>query len=110
MQQMIRSRQSKASLDAWGAKHSIRQIGRTKFYASGTHLCNAGPVIVSQRAVCQNGVCHLGVGDQVDLQQLQAGMPRSKVQQPQAASTEGKGSWGAVACQSKVLQLKLLPS
>ena len=36
-----------------------------------TQLGNAWPVIVGECAICQNGICHLGVGDQVDLQELQ---------------------------------------
>ena len=36
-----------------------------------TQLGNARPVIVGECAIGQNGICHLWVGDQVDLQKLQ---------------------------------------
>lgn len=36
-----------------------------------TELSNARPVVVRQSAISQDGVCHLRIGHQIDLQQLQ---------------------------------------
>ena len=54
--------------------HQVSVVLQSPHVQAGllTKLGNARPVIVSERAVGQNGICHLRVGHQVDLQQLQS--------------------------------------
>ena len=53
--------------------HQVSVVLQSPHVQAGllTQLGNARPIVVSERAIGQNGICHLRVGHQVDLQQLQ---------------------------------------